>query len=259
MATNNHLNVRKDMDEIVFEGRNHDYGAFFLRKKYNKYITIAFLIAFVIVASAVLTPLIASYYNRDKNNKKLQKEVTIEMEKLKEEAPPPPPPPPPPPEAVTQVVKFKAPVVVDSTVKEVAIASNDELNDVANEAPPTEIVVEEKKVVEVVEEEKPFIVVEENATFQGGDITLFRNWVQEHVVYPENAKEMAIEGTVIVQFVINQKGKVEAVKVVRGVDPSLDQVTISTIQGSPNWVPAKQGGKAVKQIFTLPIKFQLQK
>lgn len=260
MATDNNYDEKEGMDDIVFEGRNKEYGAYYLRKKYNKYILVAFLIAFVIVASSVITPLVASYYNRDKHNKNLAKNVTIEIDRMKQEEPPPPPPPPPPPEAIQEVVKFKAPVVVDSTVKEVQLASNDDIiASNTNEAPPTEIVVEEKKDPVIVEEEKVFFFVEENATFQGGDVSIFRDWVQQHMTYPASAVEMGIEGTVNVQFVVNTKGGVEGVKILRSLDPAIDQEVTKTILSSPKWVPGKQSGKSVKQSFSIPIKFKLNK
>ncbi len=111
----------------------------------------------------------------------------------------------------------------------------------------------------MVEEEKVFISVEENATFQGGDISGFATWVKEHLVFPESALEMGIEGKVIVQFVVNSKGAIEKVVVLRGVDPVLDQEVIRTIQNSPKWVPGKQGGKPVKQQFVIPVNFKLTK
>ena len=131
----------------------------------------------------------------------------MEMEKVNDEIPPPPPPPPPPPKHEAQA-KFKAPVVVDTVKEEVIIATNDEIKDVVNEAPPEEIKVEEKKDEVVRGEEPAFIIVEENATFQGGDINTFRIWVQQNMVYPTAAAEAGISGKVIVQFAVNSKGVV---------------------------------------------------
>lgn len=255
------MNVKAEsLDDIVFEGRNKEYGAYYIRKKYNRFILTAFLIAFVIVTTAAVVPLIESYYNKEKNAKKLQKIVTMEMEKLDKDEPPPPPPPPPPPEAIQEQVKFRAPVVVDTVKEEVQLASTDDIiTDTKNDAPPTEIVVKEKNDAVVVEEEKVFISVEENATFQGGDISGFATWVKEHIVFPESALEMGIEGRVTVQFVVNSKGKIEKISVLRGVDPVLDQAVVNAIQSSPKWTPGKQGGKPVKQQFVIPVNFKLTK
>ncbi len=261
MTKNNEIDIQEradSFDEIVFVGRNREYGAYYLRKKYNKYILIAFLFGFSIVSTAVVTPLVYSYYNRDKLKRALENIVTAELENIKNEEPPPPPPPPPPPAEIVQQIKFVAPEVVDTVKDEVEIATADDLVSVINEPPPTEIVVEEKKD-EVIVEEKIFFAVEESATFMGGDIESFRGWIQEHMKFPESAIEMGIEGKVILSFVINSRGAVENAKILRGVDPALDQEVIRVIQSSPKWIPGKQGGKAVKQQFTIPIAFKLQK
>ena len=55
--------------------------------------------------------------------------------------------------------------------------------------------------------------------------------------YPEIATENGISGKVYVQFVVNSKGQVEDVKVIRGVDPSLDKESIRVVMASPKWVP----------------------
>ena len=263
MATNNEINTKEkaeSFDEIVFVGRNKEYGAYYLRKRYNRSILIAFLFGFVIVTSAVITPLVYSYYNKNKLKNALVKTISAELENVNTDEPPPPPPPPPPPAAIEQQIKFTAPEIVDSVDKDVVIATVDDIaSAITNDAPPTEIVVDQKVDKVVVEVEQVFVVVEENATFMGGTLETFRAWILEHLKYPESAAEMGIEGKVILSFIINSKGVVENTKVLRGVDSALDQEAIRVIQSSPKWIPGKQGGKAVKQQFTIPIAFKLQK
>lgn len=103
-----------------------------------------------------------------------------------------------------------------------------------------------------------FLVVEEPATFQRGDLSNFNTWVMQHVQYPQIAIEKGIWGKVYVQFVVNETGKVDEVKVLRSVDPSLDAEAVRVISSSPLWTPPRQGGKKVKQLFTLPVIFKLQ-
>ncbi|OFY59492.1 MAG: hypothetical protein A2Y87_08430 [Bacteroidetes bacterium RBG_13_46_8] len=259
---NNSNTVRSDqymtMDEIVFEGRNKEYGAFYLRKRYRRFLIIAFFIAFIGIIAAMVSPVIAAYQNKNKIQRKLEKTVLMEMEKVDENLAPPPPPPPPP--DVEQQAKFEAPIVVDTVKEEVRIATIDEAREVVAEAPPEEIRIEETQQTEEVQEEyePPFIIVEENATFKGGDVNTFRSWVQESIVYPPVAAEAGISGKVFVQFCVNSKGKVTDIKILRGVHPELDKEVIRCINNSPVWTPAKQGGKAVKQQFVMPIIFQLQ-
>jgi protein TonB len=247
----------ESLDELVFKFRNKDYGAYYLRKKYQKFAFIAFIIAFCVVGSAVAYPVLQAWYNRNKLTRIHEKNVLMEMEKVNEDIPPPPPPPPPPPEVEAQA-KFQKPVVVDTVKEEVKIATVDEQKDVVNEAPPEEIKVEEKKD-DIVEADEPvFQIVEEPASFQGGDVGTFRIWVQSNMVYPTAASEAGISGKVIVQFAVNSHGKVVDAKVLRGVHPELDKEAVRCILSSPSWAPGKQGGRAVKQQFVIPIIFQLQ-
>lgn len=112
---------------------------------------------------------------------------------------------------------------------------------------------------EVVEKEEPvFLTVEEPATFQGGDLQSFVKWVQENIKYPKEFAESCITGKVFVQFTVDQKGKLVDIKILRGVDPLLDNEVIRVLNSSPKWTPAKQGGRAVKQTFTIPVVFKLQ-
>jgi protein TonB len=161
---------------------------------------------------------------------------------------------------VEQQARFEAPVVVDTVKQEIRIATIDEAMEVVAEAPPEEITIVETQQTEEVQEEyePPFIIVEENAAFKGGDVNTFRSWVQESIVYPPVAAEAGISGKVFVQFCVNSKGLVTDIKVLRGVHPELDKEVIRCINNSPSWIPAKQGGKAVKQQFVMPIIFQLQ-
>ena len=108
------------------------------------------------------------------------------------------------------------------------------------------------------EEEPALIIVDEQALFQGGDINDFRDWVQKNLVYPPEAVKEGIFGRVTVQFSVNSKGKVVDVKVLRGVDPLLDNETIRVLESSPDWTPAKVGGKEVKQQFVIPTIFMLE-
>src|ERR1035437_9985680 len=109
MAKNNEINTQEkaeSFDEIVFLGRNKDYGAYYLRRKYNRNIMIAFLIGFFIVTTSLVTPLVFSYYNKNKQKKILDKNISAELENVNTDEPPPPPPPPPPPAAIEQQIKF---------------------------------------------------------------------------------------------------------------------------------------------------------
>ena len=112
--------------------------------------------------------------------------------------------------------------------------------------------------VEAGKAEENYLKVEKPAQFQGGDIDAFRDWIQTKVVYPPEAIKNGIFGKVIVQFVVDSKGKLGDIKILRGVDPLLDNAALQALQSSPDWVPAKQDGKEVRQQFVIPVYFTLQ-
>ena len=112
---------------------------------------------------------------------------------------------------------------------------------------------------EVVEEEAiPFQLVEEKPSFQGGDANQFSKWVNQRLVYPEIAKENGVQGRVTLQFTVEKDGSVTKVKVLRGVDPSLDKEAVRVVTQAPKWKPGKQRDRAVPVTYTFPVIFQLR-
>lgn len=116
-------------------------------------------------------------------------------------------------------------------------------------------VVEEE---EVEEEAIPFALVEEKPKFQGGDANDFSRWVNSKLVYPEIAKENGVQGRVTLQFTVYTDGSVRDVKVLRGVDASLDKEAVRIVSMSPKWTPGKQRERPVKVTYTFPVLFQLR-
>ena len=112
---------------------------------------------------------------------------------------------------------------------------------------------------EVVEEEAiPFQLVEEKPSFQGGDANKFSKWVNQRLEYPEIAKENGVQGRVTLQFTVEKDGTVTKIKVLRGVDPSLDKEAVRVVSMSPKWSPGKQRDRAVPVTYTFPVIFQLR-
>ena len=107
-----------------------------------------------------------------------------------------------------------------------------------------------------VDENIIWLTSEEEAMFPGG-VRELRKYIASNITYPKIAKENGIKGRVFVQFVVNRKGFVEQVKVVRGVDPSLDNEAIRIIKSLPRWKPGRQQHRAVNVMFTVPINFKL--
>ena len=118
--------------------------------------------------------------------------------------------------------------------------------------------VEEVKEEGVEEEAIPFQLVEEKPSFNGGDANEFSKWVNSRLEYPEIAKENGVQGRVTLQFTVNADGSVSNVKVLRGVDASLDKEAVRVVSMSPKWKPGKQRDRAVKVTYTFPVIFQLR-
>ena len=112
---------------------------------------------------------------------------------------------------------------------------------------------------EVVEEEEiPFMLVEEKPTFQKGDANDFSKWVNQRLVYPEIAKENGVQGRITLQFTIDKDGSLTKIKVLRGVDPTLDKEAVRVVSMSPKWEPGRQRDRAVPVTYTFPVIFRLR-
>lgn len=263
--------------DLVFEGKNHSYGAYRLRKntgKRNLASIIIVLVAIVVIMVAVwakiaienampkkvaiTTDVELSQLAKKKEAKVERKEpVKIEMEQKVVEK-------------VKSSVKFTAPVIK----KDEDVAPEDELksqDDLAKTAVAIgsfdvkgndEAAGEVLKAKEVIAQEKPveekvFDVVEQMPQFPGGDAALFE-YLSTHIEYPTIAEENGVQGRVIVTFVVERDGSIADVKVVKSVDPSLDKEASRVVAGMPKWIPGKQNGSAVRVKYTVPVTFRLQ-
>lgn len=271
--------ISRDWTEMVFEGRNKEYGAYRLRKnagKRNLYSLITIFIAALAiwggislvkfvesrtktVAQTSVAELSALNQPKKKAEVKQQQKVKLEVpEKVVER--------------VKSSVKFTAPVIKkDDEVKpEDELKTQDELmstktaigaldvkgNDDANG--------EVLKIKEAVaqpepkpEVEKVFDVVEQMPSFPGGPAALME-WLSNNVKYPVVAQENGVQGRVVVSFVVERDGSITDVKVVRGVDPSLDKEASRVVKAMPRWIPGKQNGSAVRVKYNVPVAFRLQ-
>lgn len=113
-----------------------------------------------------------------------------------------------------------------------------------------------EKEEEVLEEDVPVLLAEKMPTFEGGDQTKFKNWVQGKVVYPAVAEENNITGRVTCSFVIEKDGKISNIVVVQSPDKSLSDECIRVMKMSPKWTPGEQRGKPVRVKVIVPINFK---
>jgi periplasmic protein TonB len=251
--------TKTNIDEVVFEKRNKDYGAYYLRKRYNRYVSRALTIAVVALLLATIIPFILFKQARSIND---NKEVSVEFTDLNKppEDAPPPPPPPPPPEALEQKVKFTAPVVTSDTVEDTGALNQDDLNQQSTTTSITEeqeIVVEET-VNEVIEQQAPILtIVELMPSYDGGETAMYE-WLGNNIKYPQVAKENSITGTVIVTFVVEKDGSISDVRVLKDIGGGCGEEALRVVKMMPKWKAGKQNGVPVRVQFNLPIRFTLE-
>ena len=165
--------------------------------------------------------------------------------------------PPPPPEAPKEPVVSDIIDIVDDDIKvdnTLLLSTEDEGLAITVK----DYVAESTYVEEEIEEEVPFAIVEHKPKFQGGDQNDFTKWVFNNIVYPEIAKENGVQGRVILQFTVDKDGSVKNVKVLRGVDSSLDKEAVRVVSSSPKSEPGRQRDKPAKVTFVFPVIFQLR-
>ncbi len=257
--------------DMVFEDKNHKYGAYTLRKDSPKRHLIAIIIAIVFFTFSVSLPLILKTILPKKKEKMVEvtnlANVKMENNKKKDENKVLDEPPPPP---LKSSIKFVPPVIKpdDEVNDEDQPKTQDELNktnlnisvaDVKGTNDSTGIDISElnqnKQVAD--EEETPFTVVEQSPDFPGGDAERIK-FLKDNIKYPQMARESGIDGTVYVSFVVSRTGKISNIKVMRGIGGGCDEEAIRVIKSMPEWKPGKQNGQPVPVQFNMPIKFTLQ-
>ena len=137
--------------------------------------------------------------------------------------------------------------------------ANPVVEDVQYEEAPKE---EEKKVVEEPKEEKPkepeiFTFVEQQPEFPGGAGAM-NEFLQSNIQYPEIARRAGIEGKVFVQFVVDPKGDISQVAVVRGIGGGCDEEAKRVVNAMPRWRPGRQNGQPVSVRYTVQVTFKLR-
>jgi periplasmic protein TonB len=249
-------------NDIVFEKRNRDYGAYVLRHSYGSNVIIGVVVTLLAIVAVIFFPyLVDRLSDREVQNVVPRKMVYTELS-----APPPIDKPKPLPPVISiprlqKVIKFVPPRVVKEQVVETAPTIEEiKANDVAAVAVEGPVTVEfEEPVEQVVEvdDNEIFTVVEQAPEFEGGYDALMR-WVKQTMVYPPNARRMDMEGTVYLSFVVGKTGVISDVTVLKGFMAECDKEAVRVAKLMPPWKPGKQNGRAVSVRFTLPLKFRLK-
>lgn len=270
--------ISNEWADIVFQGRNKVYGAYQLRRGTSKRNIVSMIFVAAVAAVAYLG--LAAYNSYQEAQKaKFEAEMEASLLEAKKEAKVEKKTETPKVEQVQKVEKVKSsiaftpPVIKkDSEVKpEEEMKTQDELKETKTAIGAFDVKGNDEaggtvlKAVEEIaapeppkdeeEQNKIFEVVEQQPQFPGGSVN---GWLADHIKYPVVAAENGISGRVVVQFVVERDGSVSQVRVVRGVDPSLDKEAQRVISSMPKWIPGKQNGQAVRSRFTVPVTFRLQ-
>ena len=271
--------------DMVFAGKNKEYGAYQLRKGTSGRNIKSLLI--LVIAAALVGGFLAWKVIEQKQAEEQQAYMeAMELAKLQEQAKKEEKKKPekvqPKIEAKKEIPvaretqKFTAPVIKkDELVKEenqvkqmdkldekVAVGTENKagVKDRTVEAVRSEIAVAAPPPPPAPKPEvatKVFDVVEEMPSFPGGSAALM-SYLSSNTKYPVVAQENGVQGRVIVSFVVERDGSISDVKVARSVDPSLDREAQRVVKSMPKWKPGKQNGSAVRVKYTVPVVFRLQ-
>jgi protein TonB len=256
--------VTQSWEDIVFENRNKDYGAYVNRKSYSKSVVIATGITILVLVFVLAFPMLKELFSSDDvvDDRKLNT-TTISLDQPPPISPNQPPPPdvriPPP---VKTIIKFLPPKVTDKeVVEEEEMPTIEEIkqNETGTEnIEGTGEVIFEEPVEEAKGEDpnKVFLVVEQPPEPEGG-FEAMNKFVVKNLKYPASAKRMNIEGTVYVGFVVDADGRVSEAAIIKGISADCDKEALRVVQMMPKWRPGKQSGRPVRVKFVYPIKYKL--
>jgi protein TonB len=252
-----------DFDDLLFELRNKDYGAYQLRKRYSSVLITGIIVSSLSFSLAIIIPFIISF-KPERIVGGGMNYVQVRMENLEtpeEKLVVPPAPPPPEAARIPEIAKYVPPVVVDTilTYEEPQATMDDLLSQPSGDE--EEVVAGTGNGDELFlgqdgsETDEPFVLVEVMPAFKGGDLGKFRDWVSKRTNYPPEAYENNIKGTVFLTFIVEKDGSVTNVTVLKGVDPLLDNEAVRAISESPKWSPGLQRGQPVRVRFQIPMSF----
>jgi protein TonB len=261
--------VSPSRNEIVFAGRNQSYGAYEIRRNYNR--TVAMTVGIVAVTCLALFGAkvlfdMKSAADSAKDARLENVQIDLTPPPVDEKEPPPPPPPPPPP--VVETVKFVPPVIKEDAHEDEPPPPQEKQSDTQVSTQTQEgngdenVVVPQETGNGPVEEKAPeiFTIVEQMPEPPGG-IQAFYKYVANSIVYPAMAREAQISGKCHLKFVVESDGTISNVEVLKGVTgcSDCDKEAVRVIKAYPQkWTPGKQNGKAVRVYYNMPIRFEMK-
>ncbi len=256
--------------DIVFEGRNKEYGAYVMRQSSTQRHIYALLIATAVVILLISLPALVKAVIPSADLIKMDDPTLISTVEVMDDLPKPEIPVEQPKAPLpAQTVKFTDPVITDAkSIKEdEKLQAQENLNDmpgvisVASHEGSLErnaVVTEQagnNAITETVE--RPFIGAEQMPQFPGGEKELM-SFISKNLKYPAVPAENGIQGRVVIRFVVSKTGDVTDVQILKGLDPSCDKEAVRVVKAMPKWIPGRQNGRTVPVYYTLPVTYRLQ-
>lgn len=282
--------MAKDVDltsqewrDIVFEGKNKEYGAYKMREtsvaRHTKAIVWVVISVAIILVLLILS--VTGVFSKPEDEQittaTVQELTTFdsEEEEIEEEEEetfqlPEPEEIIAPEEVANQQQVTALLIVEDDKIEEDKQVKNQE-DVLDNEAAVgavditegtndlNKVIVKEEVIAAPVVEDEPVSIamVEQKPEFQGGEAAMYK-WLSDNIVYPSAASEEGVQGRVVVEFVVGKDGSITNVRVVRPRHPALDKEALRVVKAMPKWVPGRNNGQPVKVTYTLPVTFRLQ-
>ena len=252
----------ESLEEIIFENRNKEYGAYSLRKNYMNHVLVAIFIAVLFVGSALTYPLVMS---PDQVVPVKGDTIVISVEPFKkadEEPLKPLPPPPSEPVSHAKDLAYRVPIVTDEPIENTNTLIPENTTETTpppvtdpgdfNDPEPTK----NEPVLSTVEKPEPVLIVPEMPSFPGGDLAM-KAYLVKHLKYPAEARELNIQGTVYLSFIVEMDGSISDITILRPIGGGCEEEAVRVVKSMPNWNPGKQNNRAVRVRLSLPVKFVL--
>ena len=272
--------LSKKWNDILFQGRNKDYGAYQMRAKTGKRNTIALLSLLAIFAAIALAVFFAGVIERaaaELGNDQAMQLQNVEQEEEEEEVyQEESKPDEKPMETVTEMassIQFTVPEITDTPAEDKELiaqqkaqeakAKMGEFNFQGNDETSTNIKSDQKQLGAVASagggegDAKVFTYVEQMPVFPGGEAALQR-YILDHFKYPQVSLEDGVQGTIMVRFVVKENGSVGEVQILKGLDSYCDKEAKRVISSLPRFTPGRQQGKPVKVWYQIPVRLAIE-
>ncbi|HNW69784.1 MAG TPA: TonB family protein [Bacteroidales bacterium] len=251
------INYIDDIDDIIFRNRNKEYGAYHMRKKYNKYLLVATILAVAFFVFAAVLP----YIVFSKPEKQL-KESPLFSEYLA----PPPQENIKKPEDVNPIQMRKIQRMAKFVIPEVTAKIEEETNNFSTESKTGDSTSDGNSSTGSSQgslyggggdPNAVYTYVEEAPSYPGGENARMQ-FLRNNIKYPKLALQNKIQGKVYISFIVEKNGSLSNIKVLQGIGAGCDEEALRVVNLMPKWKPGKTQGREVRVVITMPVNFVLQ-